>query len=294
MRVESINKVNTKKIAVFFLKLFVTLGAIAYVLVKIDLDQLRRVFVSADPLWLIGALFFFNLSKILSSVRLSLYYQTLNVTLNQIQHLKLYYIGMFYNLFLPGGISGDGYKIYLLNKTFHSGFKPLTAATLLDRISGLSALLFLAGGLFALSHFVSLYCVLLPLALIGTISVIPAFYMMNRMFFGTFIALFKITTIYAFGVQILQLLCALCIVYAIGMEHNVIDYLTLFLISSIIAVLPISIGGIGLRELTFLYGFTLIGGDTISGVSFSALFFIITAISSSIGAFLKIPFSHID
>lgn len=291
---ETIKKANTKKIVFFFLKLFITFGAITYVLAKIDIDQLGRVLVSADPLWLFGALIFFNLSKILSSVRLSLYYQTLDITLDQFQYLRLYYIGMFYNLFLPGGISGDGYKIYLLNRHFHSGFKPLTAATLLDRISGLGALLALAGILFLFSHFISLHSALLPLDIIGLVCVLPALYLLNRIMFKPFLELFSITTLYAFGVQLLQLISALCIVYAIGMDTHLIDYLTLFLISSVIAVLPISIGGIGLRELTFLYGFALIGGDTASAVSFSALFFIITALSSAIGAFIKTPFSHSD
>jgi len=289
-----IKTANPKKIASFLLKLSITGGAIAYVAAQIDINQLTSTFLSANLLWLLGAFIAFNLSKILSSVRLSLYYQTLNVSLNQREHLLLYYIGMFYNLFLPGGISGDGYKIYLLNKKFHSGFKPLTAATLLDRLSGLAALLFLAGLLFTLSHFTPLYPLLSPLAWIGVVSVLPALYLMNRIMFKSFLPLFRITTLYAFGVQLLQLLSALCIVYAIGMGEHSIDYLTLFLISSVVAVLPLSIGGIGLRELTFLYGFTLIGGDTASAVSFSALFFIITALSSAVGGFLKTPFSHND
>jgi uncharacterized membrane protein YbhN (UPF0104 family) len=269
-------------------------GAIGYVTGKIDFNQLRAVFASANLFWLLGAFILFNLSKILSSVRLNLYYHSLTITLNQMDNLRLYYIGMFYNLFLPGGISGDGYKIYLLNKHYHSGFKLLTAATLLDRISGLSALIVLAGILFTFSRFAFLNPFLLPLALIGAVSVIPAVYIMNRVLFKSFIELFKITTFYAFGVQLLQLLCALSIVFAIDMQGHMLDYLTLFLISSVISVLPISIGGIGLRELTFLYGFGLIGGDTTSAVSFSVLFFLITALSSSVGGFIKVPFSHSD
>ena len=62
-----------------------------------------------------------------------------------------------------------------------------------------------------------------------------------------------------------------------------VDYLTLFLVSSVVAVLPISIGGVGVRELTFLYGFGLLGSDANSGVLFSFLFFLITALSSLAG-----------
>ena len=73
---------------------------------------------------------------------------------------------------------------------------------------------------------------------------------------------------------------------------SMIDYLTLFLISSVVAVLPISIGGIGVRELTFLYGFSLIGGDTTMAVTFSLIFFVITALSSLLGAFIRNDFYY--
>ena len=63
----------------------------------------------------------------------------------------------------------------------------------------------------------------------------------------------------------------------------IIDVLVLFLISSIVAVLPITIGGVGVRELTFLYGFNYLGMSANSGVAFSFLFFIITMLSSLIG-----------
>lgn len=197
---------------------------------------------------------------------------------------------MFYNLFLPGGISGDGYKIYLLNRAYHSGLKPLTQATLLDRLSGLGALLFLGGTLFVFSRFSDVMEWLVPPAYIGLIALFPVLYLMNRYLFKAFISIFGITTLYAFGVQLLQLLSALCIVYAIGAQVQSIDYLTLFLVSSVVAVLPISVGGIGVRELTFLYGFGLLAENAAPAISFSAIFFLITALSSLIGAFLKIPF----
>ncbi len=51
---------------------------------------------------------------------------------------------MFYNLFLPGGIGGDGYKIYLLQKNYQTGTKKIFGAVLADRISGMVALVVLA------------------------------------------------------------------------------------------------------------------------------------------------------
>ena len=282
-------KHRVKKLAKLLLKAIVTLGAIAYVASKIDFAALGAILLSADWLWLAAAFAAFNASKILSSVRLNRYFKALNLRMDEKTNLTLYYIGMFYNLFLPGGISGDGYKIYLLHKRYQTGFKPLTQATLLDRVSGLAALLFLGALLFVFSRFADLFAFLLPVALAGMVLVLPVTWWMTKKLFGQFLPVFRSTTWYAFGVQLLQLLSALFIVYALGVGEATLEYLTLFLVSSVVAVLPVSIGGIGLRELTFLYGFGLIGGDVNTAVSFSLLFFLITLLSSLVGAFLKNP-----
>ena len=269
------------------LKTALKVGAVAYVFSNVNIDELLSTLKSTDILWLTLAFLAFNISKILSSIRLNYYFKVLGLRLSEFENLRLYYMGMFYNLFLPGGISGDGYKIYLLHKHHDGSFKKLLQATLLDRISGLSALLFFAGILFFFSSFNDLVFLLEPLSIIGVLLVLPVTYYMTKRFFLMFLPVFTITTLYAFAVQTMQLAAALCIVLSLSATPDMLDYLTLFLISSVVAVLPISIGGIGVRELTFLYGFEMIGRDVNTAVTFSMLFFIITAISSLIGAFVK-------
>jgi uncharacterized membrane protein YbhN (UPF0104 family) len=284
---------KSKKLFKSILKLLVTFWAVWYVLQHIDIDTLLIILKTSDPVWLFLAFLAYNASKIVSSVRLNRYFRAIGVFLSELNALRLYYFGMFYNLFLPGGISGDGYKIYLLGKRHNSSYKKLFQATLLDRISGLSALLFLAGILFVLSSFGGLSAPLYYLAIIGVILSIPVNFYMTKIFFPDFLDVFTPTTLYAFTVQLLQLLSAVLIVWALPETNaSMIDYLTLFLISSVVAVLPISIGGIGVRELTFLYGFSLIGGDTTMAVTFSLIFFVITALSSLLGAFIRNDFYY--
>jgi len=61
----------------------------------------------------------------------------------------------------------------------------------------------------------------------------------------------------------------------------------LFLLSSAIAVLPFTIGGIGARELVFIFGADYLFIDKNTAVAFSILFFVITAISSFTGIFFE-------
>ncbi len=77
-------------------------------------------------------------------IRLNIYFSAIDLKLKEKTNLQLYLLGMFYNLFLPGGIGGDGYKIYLLQKNYQTGTKRILGAVLSDRISGMVALVVLA------------------------------------------------------------------------------------------------------------------------------------------------------
>ena len=269
------------------IKALLTLVALYVVFSKVDLTQVQNIIIKAHLGYLLLALLFFNLSKVLSSIRLNIYFDYIAVNISELYALKLYYIGMFYNLFLPGGIGGDGYKIYLLKKSHDVKVRQLINVTLLDRLSGLIPLLFFAGVLFVFSAFYQHYPWLDALVIMGVLLIFPLFYLLNLLLFKNYISLFFKTTLIGSMVQLLQLIAAFFIVYAIGYESNLLIFLTLFLLSSVIAVLPISIGGIGVRELTFVYGLTLLGLEASGGVAFSLIFFLITACSSLLGIFLN-------
>lgn len=273
------------KLLKLFVKIALTLVALWIVFLKVDEKRLLNILLSSHPLWLFLAVLFFNASKIVSAIRLNYYFRSININLGELDNIILYYVGMFYNLFLPGGIGGDGYKIYLLHKQYQTKISPLINATLLDRLSGLAALAFLAALLLFFSSFAKLYKTANLLLITSMLAVLPLFLLVHKRFFSLFEGVLKHTMLLAFAVQLLQLICAIFIALSIGAHSNMTDYLVIFLLSSIVAVLPISIGGIGARELTFVYGFDLIGIEPSGGVAFSFLFFAITAFSSLCGAF---------
>lgn len=271
----------------FLLKILFSLLALGYVLSHVELKSIVTLVTDASwPMLLLGLLAF-NLSKIVSSVRLNLFFRSLGLDLRESEALRLYYIGMFYNLFLPGGIGGDGYKIYLLREHRGQSIKGLVSATLLDRISGLSPLLLFGGVLFLFSKYAQLYPWLRPLDWLGLIAVLPATWVLYRYFFQHFFRVFLPTITLGIVTQLLQLLSAWALLTAIGFETYMIEALTLFLLSSIAAVLPVSVGGVGVREFVFLYGFTVLGLPADYGVAFSLLFFLVTALSSFSGLFLR-------
>lgn len=277
-----------KKRLKLFLKILLTGIALYVVFNKIDTKTTWRVIQSAHPGWLALAWLFFIVSKVFSAFRLNRYFFDIGLHLPQSKNLKLYAIGMFYNLFLPGGIGGDGYKVYLLNKTHGASVKKLIHCVLLDRGNGLAVLLWL---MFGLMLFLDLDWSLpispFWLGLLAMATLPFGFYLVMYLFFRPFMSSIPVSTGYSFLNQVLQLFSAYFLLAALEVEHQFITYLFVFLVSSTVSVLPLTIGGVGARELVFVYAHDLVGIDRNVAVAFSLLFFLITVLTSLSGIFFK-------
>ena len=259
------------------LKLTLTVAAIYFVVRKIDLEQVVETFRQSRLLLVLAALVCFIISKMVAAIRCNRYFHSINIRLSEPFNMKLYLLGMFYNLFLPGGIGGDGYKIYFLRKRFDARTRDIFWAVLLDRLIGVFVLFCLA---VVFAYFVSIppgwkrfLWILVPLS-------ITAAWLIYRRFFPAFERIFLITMLQSLLVQLLQILSALFILYSFGVSKDLTAYLFLFLISSIVAVLPLTIGGVGSREFTFMLGAQWLGLDINLSVALSFLFYLITAFTS--------------
>lgn len=275
------------------LKLILTGLALYLVFRKIDTEQLFQLSKSIQWLWLIPAVALFILSKVATAIRLNRYFENIGIRLSESENWRLYLIGMFYNLFLPGGIGGDGYKVYLLNKQFKAPVKKLLQAALLDRLGGLVAIVFLLFGLFLMVE-VDIEFLESPawngLMIAGLMLTIPAFWLVQKFLFKDFLPSFWKGNAWSFAGQLAQLMCAWFILTALGIEEKILAYQFIFLLSSIVSVLPLTIGGVGARELVFVYAHTYTGIEETAAVAFSLIFFLISAAVSLTGAFIKFEF----
>ncbi len=282
------SKFNPKKLFKPLLQLIVTALALYLVLRKTDVAKLFGIIRSTNPWYLLLSLLFFNISKLFNAVRLNRFFKAIGIELSALYNLKLYYLGMFYNLFLPGGVGGDGYKIYVLQKNHGMKMINVFHAVLWDRISGIFALVFLALVLLLPSTFALKFPQLVPYAwlLLGTIY--PLALLLNKLFYKQFINIFTITALESMLVQVAQVISAFFILQAISLHANHIDYLAIFLLSTVATILPITIGGAGAREVTFYYLLNFIQLETNAGVALSLIFFGISAVSSLAGVLTKI------
>jgi len=264
-----------KKIKLLIKILFI-LFAFYWIFHKIPFSEFKNISIK-NPFFLILAFIFYNLSQMISAKRVDTYLKNININMKFKPQLILYYLGMFYNTLLPGGIGGDAYKAFKYQKTFNTGYKKIIKALLIDRLSGLFAIFLLLG---ILSLFTSIkYALFLTLLLITPFI----FYFIHKIFFIEFKTSFLKSFFYSLIIQILQLFTFISVLLSLGINYKLIDLSILFYISSIISVIPISVGGIGLRELTFLYGSEFIHINPAPVVMAGFLFFVVNLLSSLIG-----------
>ena len=271
---------GTNRAVKLLLKIIITAACLWYVSGKIDFAKAGTAFAHANWLYLFLALFAFIVSKLISAVRLSIYFQNIGIQLSTKQNVKLYWLGMFYNLFLPGSISGDAYKVILLGKKYNIAYKKTTAAVLLDRFSGLLGLALL---LAVYSIFVLHPLLYVIIVIAGAMLAVIALYLVIRYWLKDFISSFIPTLLLGILVQSFQVVCAYLIMAALNMPFSETAYIFLFLISSIVAVLPLTIGGLGAREIVFLEGSRYFGLIQENSVVISILFYLITLITSAWG-----------
>src|SRR5688572_7363078 len=187
---EAISETNKKtstagRILKLLVKIGITILCFWYISTKIDFKEAFDTIRKANWFLLVLALLFFVLSKYFSAIRLNIYFSNIKIKLSKWANMKLYWLGMFYNLFIPGAISGDVYKVILLNRRHKTSYKKTSAAVLLDRFSGVLALgaILAVYGMTVLKN--QLYYVIL---ISGTILAIAGLYFVVRFLFKDFLA----------------------------------------------------------------------------------------------------------
>jgi glycosyltransferase 2 family protein len=264
------------------LKLAVLVAIITLIVRKIDERLLLRILTAVQLPWILWALLWFAFSKFIAALRFNTLLRSDGIQLSTFQNVKLYWLCMYYNLLLPGGISGDGYKIKVLMDHFKRPFKRLLTITLIDRISGMIALGQLGLIMMYFIPYAQPYRPWIIPAFILSLIVIWSLYRFFHLH-----TIWWINTVQSIGVQGAQAIATVGLVFALGQQSHWADYLILFLASSLVAMVPMTIGGAGAREITFLYGSKFLDIDPEKAVAIAFIFYLV---STSI-SFLGIVFS---
>ncbi len=270
-----------RPILVFLAKLVVSTVLIWFVLSRLSMTEITSSM--AHPRWryLIAGFLCYGLSALGGAFQWSWILQAGGIVASSGRIIRVYFIGLFFNNFLPANIGGDAWKIVDLGG--QEGRRlGVFCATLLDRIMGLGALALLAvvvltgaalGGIPLPAVSLIMIPVLLGLALILVALLWPplgawGISLLARLGFKTFanqlarvtcelalyrprIKLLQRVFLFSVGVQLLRMVTHIFVALGLGFAlgwNQVVQLLVLVPVLAVSLTLPVTINGIGLRE----------------------------------------------
>ena len=263
-------------------KIAVTSVLLYYVFRNVHFSDVKYRLLHANYWWMLAALVSFFVSIIVSSWRLLSFFMSIGLKLDLRFNYRLYLLGLFYNFLLPGGIGGDGYKIYLLNKQYKLPAKKVFWAIMFDRLSGLWAIGLITVVLIFLIPQIDVY-IGIPLGIFLAASVI--YYAVAYKFFREYTRYFFAAHSKAVLVQSLQLLAIVFVLFGQNFTGKFSPYLLSFLISALATIIPISVGGAGIRETVFQQLTRVFPMDKSLAVFLPGSFYIISLIVALLGVY---------
>src|SRR6184192_3765264 len=269
-----------KKILVTLFQVSVTIGVLYWVYHDPNRRaQMAEALRNAEYRWVLMAVLAYLVVEAAAAFRWQVFLKVKNIHLSVPRLTGLFFIGLFYNQFLSGGIGGDIIKSYYLLKETPDKKAGALLAVVFDRFIGLVALVAITATLIALRYdFLSqkpdtrnLLWVLLVLlgasvAFLVSTFVISGFKLLHSLpaRFPGRDRLIEISAAYhlyahhwratlvAFVASVVAHLATfttfLFAAYALGAPVPLVNFFAVMPVERTISALPISFAGIGLRE----------------------------------------------
>lgn len=301
-----------KKALFLTLKICISIAFLVFLFEKADMANVWIVIRSVNPMMFVIAAFAYALSQIASTYRWSLFLPNAGINIPFLRLISLYYVGMFFNIFLPTAIGGDAVKSYYLYKFSGKGGNSL-ASVFLDRFMGFFALVTIAvvSLLFGYRYVKGTYVPALVIAL-ASAFLLSSLILWNKSLHNWALVITgkikllgineKIESLYnavmiyksaplvllkAFGVSFIVQFLSISIFYLVSRGFGMtisMGYFFLFVpIAVSISMLPLSLSGLGLREGAFVYLFTKVGTTDAQALSISLAGFAVVVMVSLLG-----------
>jgi len=285
----------SKKYGSLIIRVLVACAALSLVFWNLKWDELAIVFRKLDMAIFVFGLGVFTLSQILLSVRWWLLLVALDIALPIKTAAQLHFIGLFYNNVMPSSVGGDFLRAWYVSKHTHRRVEAALSVFIDRGIGLFSIFLMaLFSYLFLIpdmpfstettetdpannSPVMALYYLVLSLSAIGTLAML---YKPSRCFIIgqllRFWAIFQVmlgklktallvywhkplVLTWTLGLTFVLQSCTILVFWVIGqnigMQASLRYYFIIFPVMWVVAVLPISVAGIGVLEggIVFLF-----------------------------------------
>ena len=277
-----------KKIVSIFFRVAISIILLVFLFRQVDRDSLFRVIKGADKGLLVWAFILASLNYILCLLRWMMLLRAVDIVLPFKRVLISFSGGTFFSLFLPSTIGGDLMRsIDLAAHTKRP--REVIATVLLDRLSGYIGLVILSLAAIGLGwRYVQDKSTLYSMAIITGILLVILAVLFNKFLYNRINNLLQSPNagkirelikdlheeLYIFRkqgkviianllvsilIQVVSPLVFLLIAISLGIKIKVIYYFVFLPIIGAITLLPISLGGLGLRDASTIFFFAKAG-----------------------------------
>lgn len=302
---------KTMRYIKFLLKLFVSCIFIFFLIKKINVKEIILYISEISPVYIIFYIIILIFGNIISAFKWKILANFWGFNESLKKYFKLYLTGSFLNNFFPGFIGGDTYRSYQLGKK-NKKYPEAIASVIADRFTGLAGaiILFIFFGLINIKiikeidilFFLFIFITFLFFILLLFFKIFNNFYFFKKILEYLPEKINKLLKyIYKYkGSRELKISIMLSIFYglvglailnyilflAIGIKIDIINYLTVIFLISVVSSLPVSINNIGIKEWAYVTFFGFFGISTSAVVSIA----IISRILQMFASFIALPF----
>ncbi|MCA1832337.1 MAG: YbhN family protein [Actinomycetota bacterium] len=269
----------------------------------------------ARPLYLALAFASVIAGLFVSALRWRVYLRALDLDLPLGTLFRLYFVGTFFNAFLPTGIGGDGYKAIRLGRDRGSVSRAF-ASVFLDRFAGIVGLAiigFVSTLILVLRHeraniaFLSLALsagiVVAAILVLAGGDRLAGVFIPDRGLFGKLRTAIRDIELagrsretlapgiaYGLVFQLLVLGYHLSVAAALRIHVNIAEMSAIVVIASLATMIPITINGLGFRESSYKWALTQYGAcsSQACGSAFAILILAVLLVSSAVGGLVYV------
>jgi glycosyltransferase 2 family protein len=289
------SKTSLKKWLLFTVKAAVTIILIWLVLRKVDMADMKRHFAAIGFDTVFFALALLAAQSVLAAIRWRIVMRLFDRVLAFAISVRIYFEGLFFNQALPSTVGGDGiriYRVYRLGLPFGAAFN----GVLLDRVAGFISLILLVAAaqpllrqridneqallafmgimLLGLSAIIALLALASLPDSLGRWRVVRG---MMKLSLGGREMLKSIRIAapvlgYSLVGHALMVFAVYLIAMDIGLAVSFVDCLIIVPSVMLVATIPISIAGWGVRESAMVTAFGLLGAPTDAVAALSVAF----------------------
>ncbi|GAB4524251.1 MAG: lysylphosphatidylglycerol synthase transmembrane domain-containing protein [Anaerolineales bacterium] len=281
------------------LKILVSAGLITYLFrSQVNLHELTATLATTRWPYVIAAALVMIFGTALRGLRWQVLLEALDIRVPLRTLVHLYFVGAFFNMFLPSGFGGDAVKMAKLGT--QTGQAPESiGTTLVERATGLWVLFLMALIALPFSRHLLPAAWTLPILTLTLGGVVGGFVVMGTpllpwlggkihlpgqdnltRFYNSVANLGYPALLKACGISlifdILLIIFTWLLAEGVDVHQPLGIYLLFTPIISFSLALPISVGGLGVREQTFVTLFAAVGVNAASATAMSLLNYVIT------------------